>query len=469
MLYLRTGLPGASKTLNTVKEICEDSNYKNSEIYYHNIKLLLLDLDVCYSFEGFFYGEFFPNLPPEKKQKFQTTITRLHTTDQLASLEQFPFLEAQYNAYTQSDRPMELFLHWARKVYPKDKIKPFDDYLQLKGDEPLTKEILRTFNLDWRHFEDPTKWQELPNGSVIVIDECQDFFPPMSPTAKRPDYYTQFAKHRHKGVDVHLVTQNERFLDSMIRNLTHRHIHYFNKMGGKKVFRIEAPEAFDTKSKTDRNAQPFSVITRDKSFYGVYWSADIHTHKLRIPKVFVVAGLVVVVCGSIAAFLGYRFLNSVNDNAGLYTVESEADADSRSPVYVPENNQAQRVQTPNKEVQLYFEEQATQFEHPLAERCNKLQYAGFEKIRQRNGFKVSHYFSCTTSEIVTYNKYEQSQSDLPSDNAPETTAKQIETQSYVSKLVAMDMLEKLGYSLTFDGRFLLLGYENKQIIYERSP
>ena len=62
MLYLRTGLPGASKTLNTLKEICHSKTTPYREIYYNNIKLLMLDFDVCSSFSGWFYGVYFPSI-----------------------------------------------------------------------------------------------------------------------------------------------------------------------------------------------------------------------------------------------------------------------------------------------------------------------------------------------------------------------------------------------------------------------
>jgi len=43
MLYLITGVPGASKTLNTIKMLVEDEDFNKRSIYYHNIKEVTFD------------------------------------------------------------------------------------------------------------------------------------------------------------------------------------------------------------------------------------------------------------------------------------------------------------------------------------------------------------------------------------------------------------------------------------------
>ena len=46
-----------------------------------------------------------------------------------------------------------------------------------------------------------------PPGSIIVIDECQDFFRPRASGSKVPPYIQAFETHRHTGVDFILITQ----------------------------------------------------------------------------------------------------------------------------------------------------------------------------------------------------------------------------------------------------------------------
>ena len=42
MLYLFTGSPGSSKTINIIKLICENEQFKNRPVYYYNVKEVTL-------------------------------------------------------------------------------------------------------------------------------------------------------------------------------------------------------------------------------------------------------------------------------------------------------------------------------------------------------------------------------------------------------------------------------------------
>jgi hypothetical protein len=46
MLSLRTGLPGAGKTLNTIYEITHNKDFFDRPKYYHNIKNLFLEKSI---------------------------------------------------------------------------------------------------------------------------------------------------------------------------------------------------------------------------------------------------------------------------------------------------------------------------------------------------------------------------------------------------------------------------------------
>lgn len=469
MLYLRTGQPGASKTLNTLKEIVEDKSYDGVAVYYHNIKVLLLDLDVCFSFDGFFYGHYYHSLTDNEKHRFEPIINRKHSRELRVTLDDVPFLKARFEAYKLSDAPLELFLTWARKLYTKSRLQPFEDYLKIRDqDEPVTKEVIRSFNLDWRHFDDPTKWMDLPNGSVIVVDECQDYFPPMSPSAKRPLHYSQFAKHRHSGVDIHLVTQTESLLDMSVRRMAHRHIHYFNKFGGSVVHRIEAPKCFNTDSRSELNAQPSGAKKRDPNYYGVYWSADKHTHKLRVPKVYIFAAVVLFSAVVFVAYGTYDFLSGSDNNAYLAGVSSGGDTSiTDDSLVVTQSNRAVVASSPPDAPAFYFEEQATDFDHPLASRCSKLLYAGFEKLRRSGGYSVKHYLSCYTGETVAVNRSTGASSVVNFESGGEPPSRDEVVSMPVSRLVGVDVLTDLGYNVEFKGRYLYLAYGASVIMYER--
>ena len=87
MLYLVTGLPGASKSLNTLKYIIENDDWSGREIYYNNVKLLMLDIDVCHSFSGWFYGVYLEQLKKSDSKLFEKVmkvVKRVHKAGDFA-------------------------------------------------------------------------------------------------------------------------------------------------------------------------------------------------------------------------------------------------------------------------------------------------------------------------------------------------------------------------------------------------
>ncbi len=129
MLYLRTGLPGASKTLNTLKEIIEDTNLVGRPIYYNNIKLLMLDIDVCSSFSGWFYGVYFGSVDKDKKRPLTKRLLKIHQEGELASPDTFPHLVQLFEAWLSFNGHVQLWLDWVNKLYPSARRSERDLFL----------------------------------------------------------------------------------------------------------------------------------------------------------------------------------------------------------------------------------------------------------------------------------------------------------------------------------------------------
>lgn len=294
MIYLRTGLPGASKTLNTLVELCRSYDSERPK-YYNNIRLLLLDYDVASSFSGWFYGWYFPQLKDKKALKALTKIMkRVHEDDSFIQLADVPWLEAFYNDHDH----FETWLHWVRRCYLDKDLAEFEHFLACaKGSEAYCFESVTKFNFHFTHFDDAKKWYELPKRSIICIDECQQFFPPRPVGGKKPNYISKFETHRHDGFDVHLVTQDAMLVDVNIRRLTGRHIHFHNPFGGKRCSRLEASKAFNPDDFHDKKLCKKKPVSHNTRFYGVYWSAEIHTHKFKLPWQLVALPILVGVVG----------------------------------------------------------------------------------------------------------------------------------------------------------------------------
>lgn len=314
MLILTTGKPGASKSLNTLAMLVSENN-GTRPIFYNNVKLLMLDYDVASSFSGWFYGNYLPRLRKKKNRpallKLDKIMKRVHKDDEFVTLSDVPWLQAQFDAAN----PMDTWLYWARKLYTSKQLAPLEDFISNMNYSDLTFKHVERFNLHFTNFADPLKWFALPHTAIIFIDECQHFFPPRAVGAKVPDYISQFETHRHHGYDVYLVTQDRMLLDTNVRRLVGRHIHYHNPFGGNRVTRYEQSKSFDVDSYFDLKNSQKKFIKRPVNFYGAYFSAEMHTHKFKMPKfvyLFIAIVIVLILC---IYFLYNLFFSMKADNA----------------------------------------------------------------------------------------------------------------------------------------------------------
>lgn len=451
MLYLRTGLPGASKTLNTLKEICEDKNTANRPIYYNNIKLLMLDFAVCESFPGYFYGRYFPQLPPAKQKIYRKTLMRLHADDELASIESFPHLEQLYDAWLSNNGHVNLWLTWARRCYPKSRIQPLEDYLTLT-ETPTFAELSR-FQLDWRMFDLPTLWYELERGSVIVIDECQQWFPPRNPGSKVPRHCSEFETHRHKGFDVHLITQDAKLLDNHIRRLTGRHIHFFNPFTSNRVTRFHSDKVFDPEDYHARQKTQSKIIKRDSNFYGLYWSADQHTHKFKLPrKVLLLIPIVIL----LPLFIWIVISGLLIDTPELETQPEMSANTQRLPVPEQITSLDDAFTVPDEPrpvpVQLFSE-----YDHPLAAVCQRLIFS--QQITQvtPRSRQNSYYVQCEIQKQDSDDRRSRRDDSDDSRSRPQ--------DAWEVHTLDSNFLMRLGYQPRFDRGLLTLQYEDLLFIF----
>lgn len=157
--------------------------------------------------------------------------------------------------------------------------------LQVKHEEVPEGESMETWH----------KWA--PDGSILVIDEAQRVFRPRPAGAKVPDYVQALETHRHKGIDIFVLTQHPRLIDVHLRSLIGEHRNISRTMLGLRRVsywqRCANPEA-----RADVAEAKNSIFMPKKSVFGMYKSASEHT-KLKgsvsawiytIPVVIVIVG-----------------------------------------------------------------------------------------------------------------------------------------------------------------------------------
>lgn len=129
---------------------------------------------------------------------------------------------------------------------------------------------------------DPRKWQDLPDGAVIVLDECYTAFPRRAPGAKVPDYVEAMATHRHRGFDFILICQQaKQQLDIFILGLIDRHEHIRRKFGFNKAV-ILWWDKF-SENLNDSNTKIIWSYPRDVMKRNMYESTVQDTTQKKIP------------------------------------------------------------------------------------------------------------------------------------------------------------------------------------------
>jgi zona occludens toxin len=148
---------------------------------------------------------------------------------------------------------------------------------------------IKELKLDWTPI-DPMKWMECPAGSIIVIDEAQKIFRNRSLGTQPGPHVTELEEHRHRGIDMYLITQHPSLIDPAVRRLSgvHRHMIRIFGMEASTVHKwsavVDTPDKSHCRKDSEKERWAF-----DKSLYGLYKSAEVHTMKRSIPwKVWVV-------------------------------------------------------------------------------------------------------------------------------------------------------------------------------------
>lgn len=428
MFILRTGLPGASKTLNLISETCTSTFVTaDTNIFYNNIKLLFLDFDVCDSFQGFFYGHYLPSLSKKELFKVQKIIRKIHEDDRLVQLTDFPFLDIDYNSYSSSNAPLDLFLKWATRAYTTVRLKPLNDYLALRGTDKVSFEELKQFNLDWRYFDEPRKWFELPRGSICIIDECQRFFPPRPLSSPRPRYISEIETHRHYGIILSFVTQDAKLLDSDARRLVTKHIHYENKFGSNRVLRFDNNKVFDANDWHAKQGSIKNFIKRNSKLYGSYFSADVHYSDFRLPP-----KIILLVVLLLVAVLAFFFLGKTILSIGSQDDDVKNENKVKAVDYL--------VSEPDSSL-LVVSDLHSNIDHPYSY-CDKFNLSYIQHFSYTSFSRSQPHFECS---LIT-----------------EKNDDTVSEHSYISPY----MLMRLGYEYRITPTIIELKYRGNTIVYE---
>lgn len=147
---------------------------------------------------------------------------------------------------------------------------------------PVYYSGIKELTLPWIELDNVEQWFALPAGAIVVVDEAQRHFRPRAHGTVVPRHVSELETHRHSGVDVVLITQHPMLLDQNVRRLTGRHFHVVRAFGMKRstVHEWQAIKDNCDKSRRDSTKHEWAYPTK---YFSAYKSAELHTHKARIP------------------------------------------------------------------------------------------------------------------------------------------------------------------------------------------
>lgn len=172
---------------------------------------------------------------------------------------------------------------------------------------PVYYSGIEDLRLPWTEI-DPTKWADCPKGSIIVIDEAQRVLRPRMHGSSVPEYVAALETHRKLGIDIVLITQHPMLIDSNARRLVGLHFHVVRKFGTQAATVHEWASVKDNADK-NREGSTRHDFLYPREAYGFYKSAEVHTHKARIPmRVWLLALVPLVIAAS--GYVAYTYFSA---------------------------------------------------------------------------------------------------------------------------------------------------------------
>jgi zona occludens toxin len=180
---------------------------------------------------------------------------------------------------------------------------------EVKRGRRIVVDGIKNLAIDHELVDEPwiRDWYERCHANdIIVVDEVQRIWPPVSVSVKPTPDIEKLHVHRHKGVDFIIITQHPQRLNKTIRDLVGRHVHVRRLFGLKQAMVYEWDHCHNPNAGF-RDA----VKTRwgyPRKVFDMYTSAEVHTkQKAVIPKALFILPIALVV----AIWLGWKGFKSV--------------------------------------------------------------------------------------------------------------------------------------------------------------
>ncbi|SPA23025.1 conserved hypothetical protein [Cupriavidus taiwanensis] len=172
---------------------------------------------------------------------------------------------------------------------------------------PVYYHGINELKLPWEVLEKPEDWPDVPDGSIVFIDEAQKLFRVRAAGSAVPRWVSELETLRHRGIRLFLFTQHPLLLDTNVRRLCGRHLHLIRKFGAEASVVHEWNAVRENCEKpAGRKDSIKRTFKYPKAIYGLYKSAEVHTVKRKIPAKVLAIGPLVLAALVFLGYVGYR-------------------------------------------------------------------------------------------------------------------------------------------------------------------
>ena len=192
------------------------------------------------------------------------------------------------------------------------------------GIDGLIDGLVETLTLEQLH-----RWWELPTGSIVMIDECQEEHLMPKDNGNVPRWIREMSKVRHYGIDFYLTSQRPAFVSSYVRGLVDRHVHFFRKFNTHVVQRYTWGSCSENpRSRTEQKFAIHDVVALPSKVFSLYKSANAHNMKRKLPRQVYMLAIFAVV--AVACLIAVPFRLKAMHDLGTKGADSSSPASARS-------------------------------------------------------------------------------------------------------------------------------------------
>ncbi|CAB1221488.1 zonular occludens toxin domain-containing protein [Acinetobacter bouvetii] len=193
------------------------------------------------------------------------------------------------------------------------------------------------------HFNE---WASVPDGALVIIDEVQEFtrdVPTNAKTEELPQWMTLLEKHRHRGIDIFVVTQHPMFIHTHIRRLLEKHIHMQRVQGmpwsNKREWQQVCSDPENIDNATIKKGCTTTIYRPNKKVFDYYESTVVDTHKFKVPRKLITSLAMVGGALAFVYWIGAPVFNKyINTNGDKEVVQQMAENTNPSNSNAPNPN-----------------------------------------------------------------------------------------------------------------------------------